>query len=50
MFKQNELKAVDVKYVEQHVVVHDDIITGDGPQGAKNLEKPLLKHYVSSTF
>lgn len=41
--QKNELIAVDVKYVEQHVVAHDDIITGDGPQGAKEFGKALVK-------
>lgn len=29
----DELKANSVEYANQHVVVHDDIITGDGPDG-----------------
>nr|WP_240501902.1 DJ-1/PfpI family protein [Bacillus sp. MUM 13] len=41
--QKNELKAVDVKYVEQHVVAHNDIITGDGPESAKEFGKALIK-------
>lgn len=41
--QKNELIAVDVNYVEQHVVAYDDIITGDGPQGAKEFGKALVK-------
>jgi protease I len=40
--QKNELKANNVKYVEQHVVTHDDIITGDGPDGAKEFGKALV--------
>ncbi|WP_044642001.1 DJ-1/PfpI family protein [Risungbinella massiliensis] len=39
----NELKANNVEYVVQHVVAHDDIITGDGPDGAKEFGKSLVK-------
>ncbi|WP_445491513.1 DJ-1/PfpI family protein [Niallia sp. 03133] len=41
--QKNELKAHNVEYVEQHVVSHDDIITGDGPDGAKEFGKSLVK-------
>ncbi|KAA0562302.1 DJ-1/PfpI family protein [Bacillus sp. CH30_1T] len=40
--QKNELKAHNVEYVEQHVVSHDDIITGDGPDGAKEFGKSLV--------
>ncbi|MCM3168587.1 DJ-1/PfpI family protein [Peribacillus frigoritolerans] len=39
----NELKANNVEYVVQHVVAHDDIITGDGPDGAKKFGESLVK-------
>lgn len=39
----NELKANDVEYIVQHVVAHDDIITGDGPDGAKEFGESLVK-------
>ncbi|MBR9663103.1 MULTISPECIES: DJ-1/PfpI family protein [Bacillus cereus group] len=38
----NELKANNVKYVDQHVVAHADIITGDGPDGAKEFGGNLV--------
>lgn len=38
----NELKAHNVEYVVQHVVAHDDIITSDGPDGAKEFGKSLV--------
>ncbi|QOV12633.1 DJ-1/PfpI family protein [Viridibacillus arvi] len=41
--QKNELKNLNVEYVEQHVVVHDDIITGDGPDGAKEFGKSLVE-------
>jgi protease I len=41
--QKNELKTSNVKYIEQHVVAHDDIITGDGPDGAKEFGKALVK-------
>ena len=37
----DELKANHVEYVEQHVVAHDDIITGDGPDGAREFGESL---------
>jgi protease I len=40
--QKNEMKAHDVKYVKQHVVIHDDIITGDGPDGAKEFGQALV--------
>ncbi|TYR79326.1 DJ-1/PfpI family protein [Priestia megaterium] len=39
----NELKANNVEYVVEHVVAHDDIITGDGPDGAKEFGQSLAK-------
>lgn len=41
--QKNELKAHNVEYVEQHVVAYDDIITGDGPDGAKEFGKSLVE-------
>ena len=41
--QKDELKALNVEYVEQHVVSHDDIITGDGPDGAKEFGKKLVE-------
>ncbi|MED4586119.1 DJ-1/PfpI family protein [Brevibacillus choshinensis] len=41
--QKNELKAHNVEYVEQHVVAHDDIITADGPDGAKEFGKRLVE-------
>lgn len=38
----NELKANSVEYLEQHVVAHDDIITSDGPAGAKAFGEALV--------
>ena len=40
--QKNELAANDVKYVEQHVVAHSDIITADGPSGAIEFGKSLV--------
>jgi len=39
----NELKANNVEYIVQHVVAHDDIITSDGPDGAKEFGKSLVE-------
>ncbi|WP_027416143.1 DJ-1/PfpI family protein [Aneurinibacillus terranovensis] len=39
----NEVKANNVEYVEQHVVAYDDIITGDGPIGAREFGQALVK-------
>ncbi|WP_047154107.1 DJ-1/PfpI family protein [Aneurinibacillus tyrosinisolvens] len=39
----NEVKANNVEYVEQHVVAYDDIITADGPMGAKEFGQALVK-------
>jgi protease I len=39
----DQLKANNVNYVEKHVVAHDDIITGDGPDGAKEFGKSLVQ-------
>lgn len=41
--QKNELKTLNVEYVEQHVVAHDDIITGDGPDGAKEFGNSLVE-------
>ncbi|MDF2652051.1 MAG: peptidase [Paenibacillus sp.] len=41
--QKNELHDHNVEYVEQHVVVHKDIITGDGPDGAKEFGKSLVE-------
>lgn len=41
--QKNELKALNVKYVEKHVVAHHDVITGDGPDGAKEFGKSLVE-------
>lgn len=38
----NELQANNVKYVNQHVVAHEDIITGDGPEGAREFGENLV--------
>ncbi|MDO7487765.1 DJ-1/PfpI family protein [Peribacillus sp. NPDC096448] len=37
----DELKANSAEYAKQHVVAHDDIITGDGPDGAKEFGESL---------
>ncbi|AJY74792.1 DJ-1/PfpI family protein [Paenibacillus beijingensis] len=40
----NELQARNVEYAgSQHVVAHDDIITGDGPDGAQQFGESLVK-------
>ncbi|MDH4616471.1 DJ-1/PfpI family protein [Brevibacillus sp. AY1] len=39
----NELAANEVEYVKQHVVAHDDIITSDGPDGAREFGQSLVK-------
>lgn len=39
----NELAANDVEYVAEHVVTHDDIVTSDGPDGAKAFGKSLVR-------
>jgi protease I len=39
----NELKANNVEYVETHVIEHSDIITSDGPMGAKDFGAALVK-------
>lgn len=41
--QKDQLKANKVTYVEKHVVAHDDIITGDGPDGAKEFGESLVK-------
>lgn len=41
--QKDQLKANKVTYVENHVVAHDDIITGDGPDGAKEFGEALVK-------
>ncbi|WP_332696202.1 DJ-1/PfpI family protein [Halalkalibacter lacteus] len=38
----NELKANDVEYVVQNVVAHEDIITSNGPDGAKDFGESLV--------
>ncbi|MGP7817149.1 DJ-1/PfpI family protein [Niallia sp. 01092] len=38
----NELKANTVDYVAEHVVVHKDIITSNGPDGAEQFGKSLV--------
>jgi protease I len=38
----NQLKVNNVEYDPKHVVVHDDIITGDGPDGAKEFGESLV--------
>ncbi|PLS17228.1 MULTISPECIES: DJ-1/PfpI family protein [Bacillaceae] len=38
----NELKENKVEYIQKHVVAHDDIITGDGPDGAKEFGESLI--------
>ncbi|WP_286141414.1 hypothetical protein [Bacillus sp. BA3] len=35
------MKANSVEYAKQHDVAHDDIITGDGPDGAKEFGESL---------
>lgn len=40
--QKDQLIKNNVKYVEKHVVAHDDIITGDGPQGAKEFGEALV--------
>lgn len=39
----NQLKDNNVKYVSEHVVAYSDIITGDGPDGAKEFGQSLVK-------
>ncbi|UHA75174.1 DJ-1/PfpI family protein [Paenibacillus sp. 481] len=39
----NELKSSHVEYVVQHVVKHNDIITSDGPDGAKDFGHSLVE-------
>ncbi|AKG36753.1 DJ-1/PfpI family protein [Paenibacillus durus] len=38
----DELKANSVDYVVQNVVAHDDIITSNGPDGARDFGKSLV--------
>jgi protease I len=38
----NELKDNNVEYVVKHVVAHEDIITADGPDGAKEFGESLV--------
>lgn len=38
-----ELKKAHVTYLTDHVVKHDDIITSDGPMGAKDFGEALLE-------
>lgn len=40
--QKDEIKAHQAEYVPQHVVKYDDIITGDGPTGAKEFGLALL--------
>lgn len=40
--QKNELKAQNIEYVEQHVVAYEDIITSDGPDGAKEFGQSLV--------
>mgnify|MGYP003158502427 CR=1 FL=1 len=39
----DELKKADVTYLTDHVVKHDDIITSDGPMGAKDFGETLVE-------
>ncbi|UFJ41747.1 DJ-1/PfpI family protein [Brevibacillus humidisoli] len=39
----NELKANDVEYVVENVVAHKDIITSNGPDGAKDFGESLVQ-------
>jgi protease I len=39
----NVLKENKVNYIPEHVVAHKDIITGDGPDGAKEFGQSLVK-------
>lgn len=39
----DQLKANHVTYIAQHVVVHDDIITADGPDGAAQFGASLVQ-------
>jgi protease I len=39
----NVLKENKVNYIPEHVVTHKDIITGDGPDGAKEFGQSLVK-------
>lgn len=41
--QKDQLKTNHVTYVEKHVVAHDDIITGDSPDGAKEFGQALVK-------
>ncbi|MEW4154378.1 DJ-1/PfpI family protein [Bacillus thuringiensis] len=38
-----KLKEHHVEYVTHHVVIHNDIITSDGPEGAKEFGEALVK-------
>ncbi|MFS0917878.1 DJ-1/PfpI family protein [Brevibacillus sp. 179-C 1.1 NHS] len=40
---KNELAAHEVKYLEQHVVAHADVITSDGPDGAQDFGQSLVR-------
>ncbi|MNW35393.1 putative cysteine protease YraA [compost metagenome] len=41
-WQKEQLKAYNAEYLEQHIVVLDDIITADGPEGAESFGIALL--------
>ncbi|TKA00087.1 DJ-1 family protein [Bacillus thuringiensis] len=41
--QKEQLQSHNVEYMTQHVVAYDDIITGDGPDGAKEFGQSLVK-------
>lgn len=41
--QKEQLKSHHVEYVEQHVVAYNDIITSDGPDGAKEFGQSLVQ-------
>lgn len=41
--QKDKLSSFNVEYVAQHVVAHQDIITGDGPEGAQDFGKALAE-------
>ncbi|MGG2093458.1 DJ-1/PfpI family protein [Bacillus sp. S13(2024)] len=42
----NALKDNNVEYIAKHVIVHNDIITSDGPDGAKEFGESLIKALI----
>ena len=42
----NKLIKHNVNYLEKNVVVHSDIVTGNGPDGAEDFGLALLNLYL----